>query len=408
VVYKAAPADRGGYAPAPIITDLADLVGIAVDRSANVYLTSSASGDVYKETLQADGSYLETSIGYGISSPKGVAVDGSGNLYILTTKSNHLTIETLQADRSYLQTTFALGLADPEELAVDGHGNLYVADTSHGEIDKLTPQMNGGFVETVVRAGLTELSGLAVDGLGNIYYSQANGGVTMIDVSDPPALTFATTKPGSTSTDSPKYQAIANIGNAPLVFPPSASFTNAALDGGGAFVWDGDSTCPIVAPSGAPESVAPGSSCVYGIGFRPSYPFPFAGAVILTDNNLNAAGSMQNIVLNGISVTSDATRTTMRVSPDPVTAGLGVTVIVTVTDTTNAATIPQGTVTVTDSVGGQVVSLNGGAAVALSNGKAVLTMMPTIAGGHTITAHYGGIDDQFSGSTGQASLTVQY
>jgi sugar lactone lactonase YvrE len=182
-VYKASPADRG-YASNPIITDLPDLVAIALDRSANLYLTSSASGDVHKETLQTTGSYIETSIGYGISSPKGVAVDGSGNIFILSGKSNDLYIETLQADRSYLQTTFALGIAEPENLTVDGNGNIYVADTDRGEIVKLTPQPNGSYVENIARSGLNAPTWLAVDGLGNLYYSQSAAGVTMIHVSD--------------------------------------------------------------------------------------------------------------------------------------------------------------------------------------------------------------------------------
>jgi DNA-binding beta-propeller fold protein YncE len=182
-VYKASPADRG-YASSPIITDLPDLVAVALDRSANLYLTSSASGDVHKETLQTNGSYIETSIGYGISSPKGVAVDGSGNIFILSGKSNDLYIETLQADRSYLQTTFALGIAEPENLTVDGNGNIYVADTDRGEIVKLTPQPNGSYVENIARSGLNAPTWLAVDGLGNLYYSQSAAGVTMIHVSD--------------------------------------------------------------------------------------------------------------------------------------------------------------------------------------------------------------------------------
>jgi len=52
------------------------------------------------------------------------------------------------------------------------------------------------------------------------------------------------------------------------------------------------------------------------------------------------------------------------------------------------------------------VSLDGGFAVPLSNGKAVVTMVPTVAGAHTISAHYAGVDNSFPGSTGQASLTV--
>jgi hypothetical protein len=97
----------------------------------------------------------------------------------------------------------------------------------------------------------------------------------------------------------------------------------------------------------------------------------------------------------------------MRVSPNPVQVGLGVTMTVTVVDTNSALTIPEGAVTVTDTVGSQVTTLNHGAAVTLSSGKATLTMVPGVAGTHTITAHYDGGDDGFLASTAQASLVVQ-
>ena len=97
----------------------------------------------------------------------------------------------------------------------------------------------------------------------------------------------------------------------------------------------------------------------------------------------------------------------MRVSPNPVAVGLGVTITATILDTTTAATVPTGSVTFTDSVGGVLVSLNGGAPVPLSQGHATLTTIPNVAGTHTITAHYEGVDASFASSTAQASLLVQ-
>jgi hypothetical protein len=285
---------------------------------------------------------------------------------------------------------------------------VYVADAGRGEIDKLTPQTNGSYVETIARSGLSEPSGLAVDGQGNLYYSEtAVGELNMIDVADAPVITFTITKPQTTSTDSPRYVTVANIGNAPLVFPVSASGTNAYIIGG--FALDGESTCPVVGVSGVAASLDAGSSCVYGVSFMPEYRGTYLGYVVLTDNDLNAVGtgSGQDVELKGTTSTWDTTRTTMRVNPNPVTVGLGVTITVTVTDTSTSATAVQGGVNFTDSVGGQLLSLNGGVAVPLSGGKAVLTMVPSVAGAHTITAHYGGVANSFLGSTAEASLTVQ-
>jgi hypothetical protein len=156
-------------------------------------------------------------------------------------------------------------------------------------------------------------------------------------------------------------------------------------------------------------SLDAGDSCVYAVSFTPEYRGNNPGFLVLTDNNLNAVvtGSGQDIELHGTTSTWDTTRTTMRVNPNTVTVGLGVTITVTVTDTSTSATLVQGGVNFTDGVGGQVLSLNGGVAVPLSGGKAVLAMVPSVAGAHTITAHYGGVANSFLGSTAEASLTVQ-
>ena len=74
--------------------------------------------------------------------------------------------------------------------------------------------------------------------------------------------------------------------------------------------------------------------------------------------------AMQRIELRE-GVTSDATRTTLRVNPDQIKLGLGVTMTATVADTSVLSIVPEGGgVTFTDSVGGVTVTLNGGAAVA--------------------------------------------
>ncbi len=108
---------------------------VAVDGSGNLYVVASAA--VYKETLQANGSYTQTPIGSGFYSPSGVAVDGSGNVYVSDFGNNdgvdtptHQAVykETLQADGTYIQTTIGSGFYGPAGVAVDGSGNVYIAD----------------------------------------------------------------------------------------------------------------------------------------------------------------------------------------------------------------------------------------------------------------------------------------
>jgi hypothetical protein len=132
--------------------------------------------------------------------------------------------------------------------------------------------------------------------------------------------------------------------------------------------------------------------------------------VVISDNNYNQyypAPAPQFITVSGRGVTSDTTRPTMRLSPDPAKVGLGVTMVVTVTDTSASSTVPTGEVTVTDTVGGTTTTLNRGAPIPLIGGKATLTTVPTVAGTHTIFARYHGADNRFLGSTFETTLTVQ-
>ena len=400
---------NGSYSQRKIVSDLNDLVGIAVDASGNLYISAAATGDVHKETPQATGSYTETAIGSGIAGPTGVAVDGSGNVYITDAESGDVYKEALQANGSYAQTTLASGLAGPESVAVDGGGNLYITASKSGEVYKELLQTNGSYVQAIAAGGLNAPWWIAVDGRGNLYLSHdtSRGDLAMIAVADPPALSFAKTKVGSTSPDSPQTVTVSNIGNAPLVFPVPGSGADPNI--AASFALGGETTCPEVGSSGTAGSVDAGSSCIYAIDFIPAARGSISGSLVLTDTNLNAASpgyAIRSIALSGTGMTSDATRTTMRVSPNPVTVGLGVTITATVIVTANSATVPNGGVTFTDSVGGTTVSLNGGAAVPLTDGKARLNVIPRVAGAQTITAHYGGVNDSFASSTGRASLTV--
>jgi sugar lactone lactonase YvrE len=401
---------HGAYSQSEIVSDLSQLVGVAVDRGGNLYLTGSASGDVRKETLQANGSYTETAIGYGITHPTGVAVDGSGNVYITDVRQGDVYKETLATNGSYIQATIAGGFSAPESVSVDGTGNLYITDSSRGEVYKETLQAGGSYIQTVAATGLNQPWWIAVDGRGNLYLSHdgATGDLAMIDVADPPALSFAKTAVGSTSTDSPQLVTVSNIGNAALAFPVPGSGANPGITP--SFTLGGATTCPEVSSSDPAGSVNPASSCVYAIDFIPATSGPVSGSLVLTDTNLNAVGPgyvTQRIALRS-GTTSDTTRTTLRIAPDPVKEKKGVTFIVTVTDTTTLSTVPQGgVVTFAARVNGNPVSLNGLAPVPLSGGRAVLNLIPDVPGAYGITAHYAGVDGKFTGSTAEGELTVE-
>jgi sugar lactone lactonase YvrE len=400
---------HGSYSQSEIVSDLNDLVGIAVDGSGNLYLTASATGDVHKETLQSNGTYTETAIGSGITHPTGVAVDGSENIYIVDAGNGDVYKEMPQTNGTYIQTIVASGLTTPESVTVDGNRNLYITDPSQGEVDKETLQANGTYLATIAASGLNNPGWIALDGRGNLYLAQdtAKGDLAMIDVADPPPLSFAKTTVGSTSPDSPQLVTVSNIGNVALQFPVPGSGTNPGIST--SFNLAGATTCPVVGSLGPAGSVDAGTSCIFAINFAPVASGPVSGSLQLTDNNLNAAApnyAKQSIALRS-GITSDETRTTLRVAPNPVTANHWVTLTATVIDTTFLATVPQGGgVVFTDTFGGKAVALNGGVPIPLSGGTAILNWIPGKAGTHTITSHYAGVDGSFIGSTGQAALTA--
>ncbi|MGB7548833.1 MAG: hypothetical protein WBM14_13870, partial [Terracidiphilus sp.] len=87
----------------------------------------------------------------------------------------------------------------------DSNGNVvatgYVQGTGVG------PQVNflPGTESTVVSSGLYNPYAVAVDASDNVYIADsANNRVLKEDLADAPSLTFASTTPGSTSSDSPQ------------------------------------------------------------------------------------------------------------------------------------------------------------------------------------------------------------
>jgi sugar lactone lactonase YvrE len=378
VVYKET-LRNGGYSQSEIVTDLNHLLGIAVDGGGNVYIVSSAGGDVHKATLEADGNYTETAIGSGISGPTGVAVDGSGNIYITDARQGDLYKETLQGNGTYLQSVVAGGLAGPEGIALGAGGNVYISGSTSGEVYREALQANGDYIQSIAVSGLTAPWGIAVDARGNLYLSQdtPTGDLTRIDVADPPSLSFAQTTVGSASFDSPQTVTVSNIGNAALTFPVPDSSTNPSI--AASFALSGATTCPEVSSSGTAGSLEAGSSCVYAVDFIPAAPGSISGSLVMTDTNLKTAWpnyAKQSIALSGIGITSDATRTAMPVAPNPVAPGLGATITATLKNTATAASVPNHSVTLADSVDGMMVSLDGGLPAPFSNERPVLNPVP--------------------------------
>lgn len=137
---------------------LNDPLGMAIDRSGNLFVSNGAGNDIVKIAPNGTGaSFIYTDIHVN-----GVATDASNNVYLAETLGNTI----LKVSPSGVPTVLTDQVNRPESLAVDAAGNVYSANHD-GTVAKVTP---GGFVSTIA-TGLISPDGIALNGNGNIYVS---------------------------------------------------------------------------------------------------------------------------------------------------------------------------------------------------------------------------------------------
>ncbi len=188
---------------------MADPLGISVDRNGNIYIADIwnyrvrkiSSGNI--GTIAGNG--LVSYSGDGgpatsaeLNTPRGVAMDKAGNLYIADLQNNRVRqitpgglINTIAGNGTpgYSgdggQATSAQ-LAAPQGVAVDKSGNIYIADTGNQCIREVSPN---GVIATLAGKGtvgfggdggpatgafLNQPRGVAVDASGNVYVADFN------------------------------------------------------------------------------------------------------------------------------------------------------------------------------------------------------------------------------------------
>ena len=301
----------------PVVLDaigLPDPQGVAVDGNGNLYIADALDEKIVELPWTSSGYGAPVNLPVtGLAAPHGMAVDANQNLYIADS-GNKRVVELPWTGTAFgAQIVLpASGLFYPEGVAVDGGGNVYIADTDHGKVDKL-PWSGTAFGAQVAVPftlnGSSITTGIAVDGGGNIYLLDGGNNVALkLTVSVPPALSFASTNVGSTSTDSPKTVPVTNIGNASLIF--SASGTNPSYP----------ANFPVnSADAGLCSSSAPltqGASCDVSVNFIPASSGSLSGFVVLTDNDLNGIGATQSIAVSGTGV--GASQPVASLTPNPI------------------------------------------------------------------------------------------
>ena len=408
----------GGVASVLAITGLSPVLGepteLAFDAAGNLYIAEySPTARIVKVSSLVVAGLTSSGVGtvlptgsYSFSPGKltGVAVGVDGAVYIAsgTDNTSHIVQVTAAGVASLLNPS-GLSLLNPQGTTVDGMGNLYVADSNHNRIVAITTAGTASVVSVPGLTGpstLASLYGVTADASGNLYIPDwTNNRLIYLSVAGS-SFSFAGTKQGFTSTDSPKTTTVTNLGNQALVFDSDPAYT-----------------ADFSQPTGSTDqclsgtSLASGTACNVSVQFTPQSVGSLSAGITLTDNAKNIASSTQQVSVSGTGLTpGDATAVAVAASASTVDIGESFTITATVTDTTSGhtSTVPTGDVTFTDTVGSTVVSLNGGSAVVLSNGVATLTGVSLSASGsHTLTANYVGVNGSFLASSNTGSIYVR-
>ncbi len=255
--------------------------GVAVDGAGDVFIADPDNNRVVEVT---PGGIQSTVPASGLSLPFAVAVDGAGDVFIADAFNNRVVKVTPGGVQS---TVPASGLSLPYGVAVDGAGDVFIADPSNNRVVEVTPL---GVQTTVPASGLNSPLGAAVDGAGDVFIADGfNNRAVKLNRSTPPALAFATTPIGKTSSDSPQSVAIQNTGNASLSLSGLSVAANfGQVDGSGN---PEDCTASL--------SLASGGACNLSLSFTPTTAGSISGSVALTDNALNGNPATQTISLSG-------------------------------------------------------------------------------------------------------------
>ncbi|MGB9236960.1 MAG: hypothetical protein WCC04_21325, partial [Terriglobales bacterium] len=303
----------GGGAQTTVGSGLSSPYGVAVDGAGDVFIADSGNNRVIEVPA---GGGPQTTVGSGLY-PYAVAVDGAGDVFVADRASGNNRVVEVPAGGGP-QITIVGGLFNPSGVAVDSAGDVFVADFDDNRVVEVPA---GGGTPTVVGSGLYDPFDMAADGAGNLFIVDwGNSRVVEVQRAQPPALTFASTAIGSTSSDSPQGITIQDIGNQPL-----NAVSPGLVVGGPSFLQ--------VAGTGTPAdctgsfALAPGASCNLSISFEPQSTGALASTAVFTDNALNASlSAMQSVALQGTGLPQSQTISFAQLAPASASYGSAFTV----------------------------------------------------------------------------------
>lgn len=152
----------------PLLSDLMNPTGLALDHDGRLYISSRAEGTIYQVT--PDGRRSVYAEGMGVAT--GIAFDHQENLYVGDRTG---TIFKISRDRQI----FVFATIEPSvaayHLAFGHDGSLFVTGPTTSSFDHVFRITSAGEVSTFYR-GLGRPQGLAFDVQGNLYVAASLGG----------------------------------------------------------------------------------------------------------------------------------------------------------------------------------------------------------------------------------------
>ncbi len=380
--------------------------GMVIDAAGNLYIADVDNARLV-EVPAGGGAPIAldpTVNGKALVYPVALALDSAGDLFIADEFANQVVEMPAGGGAAVAidPTVNGLSLNEPYGITVDGAGDLFIVDSYNHRVVEVPA---GGGAPTVVATaangeGLYYPVGMASNSAGDLFVADAyNSRVVKVTRSQAPALNFAATSAGSTSSDSPQTVQVQNTGNAPLSFPISATGNNPSITANFTLTSNGASDCPLLTPSSSAPGVLPaGATCGLPIGFAPVSNGSAYGVLTLTDNSLNATApgyAVQSIFLSGNAPVASLSVTSLFFSPQQ----LGTTSAsqqVTLTNTGSAA-LANLNLALTGAAASSFVLTHSCASSLAAGANCVLQVQftPAAQGGLTATV---GIADNASGS----------
>jgi len=289
-----------------------------------------------------------------LNGPTGMAMDAANFIYVVDT-GNHIIRKTLLTGTTPNPISTVAGvpgsagnsgdggpaitaqLNNPHGVQVDPAGDIYISDSGSqvvrkvniatGNISTVAGTATAGFsgdAGSPASAQLNVPSGMLLDEVGNLYIADSqNGAIRKVDVSDAPALTFASTSVGAVSPAQDVM--VMNLGVSPLTIGPINASANYSLAGTG-------TSCGL-----SSQTLNAATNCMLSIQFAPTAAGNLTGSIVLTDNS---NPSSQTIALTGTAAplaetyTLAATNASVSMSP-----GGSSTATLTLTSTNYAGTV---------------------------------------------------------------------